>query len=331
MKALLKIISAFLVILMCVGILGTPVLAAPFNCEIMLKAYHTQDRVRVSVTTDQYAGAVSCNLIFDSDLLSFDPEHTIVYEEGITAADVCRVEGNTITFTAVSDDLTNGATQWIDFAFTVKGSGTATFSVSNALAADVDENLSATIAVSPTSIYVGDRISSWSLTLGDHIGANFCVYTDDIHNTQVSFTVAGKTSIINASDAKPQGEDFYVFSTNVAAAQMTDPITVQVLVNGNVVDSGSYTIRQYADYILSGSYTENEKALVRAMLNYGGKAQHYFNYNTDSLANTNITITEAEIPTDTEPPLLSGEVDGLKFYGSTLVFGSKTALRFYFL
>ena len=331
MKLFIRTISVFSVVLMCLGLLGIPAFAAPFSCNMMLSAQLSEENVVVSVTTDQAAGAVSGKLTFNNELLSFDPERTVCYESAVETKDVCTVTGNTITFTVVADDLTNGSTQWIDLAFTVKGNGTAAFSVSDALASDVNENLSQTIAVSPVSIYVGDRIAAWNLTLGDHIGANFCVYADDVDNTQVRFTTAGASSLVKASDAKAEGEGFYVFSTNVAAAQMTDSITVEVLVNEEVVDSGIYTIRQYADYILAGDYSDKEKALVQAMLNYGGKAQLYFDYNTELLADANITVTEADIPQNAVSSTVSGKVDGLKYYGSTLVFQSKTALRFYFV
>lgn len=330
MKFFIRTISVFSVVLMCLGLLGIPAFAAPFSCNMMLSAQLSEENVVVSVTTDQAAGAVSGKLTFDNELLSFDPERTVCYESTMEAKDVCTVIGNTITFTVVADDLTNGAIQWIDFAFTVKGNGKATFSVSEALASDVNENLSQNIAVSPVSIYVGDRITAWNLTLGDHIGANFCVYADDVDNTQVRFTTAGVSSLVNVSDAKTEGEGFYVFSTNLAAAQMTDSIAVEVLVNGEVVDSSSYTIRQYADVILNGNYTAKEKTLVQAMLNYGGKAQLYFDYNKESLANANISVAEADIPTNADSSSVSGKVNGLKFYGSTLVFQSKTTLRFYF-
>ena len=310
MKLFIRMISVFSVVLMCLGSLGIPVFAAPFSCNMMLSAQQSDENVVVSVTTDCAAGAVSGKLTFDSELLTFDPEHTVCYENAVDVTDICIIGDNTISFAVVADDLTNGATQWIDFAFTVKGNGTATFSASEALASDVNENLSQTIAVSPASIYVGDRIAAWNLTLGDHIGANFCVYVDDVDNTQVRFTTAGASSLVKASDAKAEGEGFYVFSANLAAAQMTDSIAVEVLINGEVVDSGSYTIRQYADVILSGDYTAKEKALVQAMLNYGGKAQIYFDYNKESLADANISVAEADLPTNTDSPSVSGKVNG---------------------
>ena len=171
-------------------------------------------------------------------------------------------------------------------------------------------------------------IALWNLVLGDQIGVKFYVHTEDPTNTQVCFTVDGAKTIANAEQQGIGG--LYVFYADVAAAQMAESIAVEVLVNGEVVDSGNYSVRQYADEILSGSYTDKEKALVKAMLNYGGKAQLYFKYNTSVLANADITVEEAAIPQNVESISVSGSVAGLKFYGSTLVFRSRTALRFYF-
>ena len=177
---------------------------------------------------------------------------------------------------------------------------------------------------------VNNEIAQWNLSLGDDIGANFYVQLPDAANAKVKITAAGKTTTVKASQMTPNADGYYVFSVNMAAAQMTDTITVKVTVNGETVDSGEYTVRQYADTILSGNYTDAEKKLVKAMLNYGGKAQTYFGYNTGSLANKDIAVTETDIPTNVGAMSVSGKIDGLRYYGAALVFESKIAVRFYF-
>lgn len=154
MKKLVKAISFLLVAVLCLSPLGISAMATTFECEMVLTSYNTMENVMVSVTTKQAAGAVTGKLTFDSNLLSFDPEHTVCYEEGLEVAEICTVEGNTITFAVVTDDLTNGSTQWIDFAFTVKASGTATFSVSEVQASDVGENLASSTTVAPETVNV---------------------------------------------------------------------------------------------------------------------------------------------------------------------------------
>ena len=180
------------------------------------------------------------------------------------------------------------------------------------------------------SVATDDEIVKWNLTLGDQIGANFCVKVEDAANTQVKFTIADNVQVLNASDAAVNEEGYYVFSANVAAAQMMDTIAVEVLVGGEVVDSGEYTVRQYADIIRAGYFTNQEKALVKEMLNYGAAAQTYFNYNTENLSNNGIIVQSAEVPKEKINMDVSGSIPGVTVYGATLVFESKIAVRIYF-
>ncbi len=175
-------------------------------------------------------------------------------------------------------------------------------------------------------------LREWNLSLGEDIGANFYV---DLKGTApqtavMEMTVAGKTTSVTAAQADRSENGDYIFRANVAATQMTEPIGLRLKVNGKLVHEDSYTVRQYADTILNGNYTDGEKGLVKAMLNYGGKAQTYFGYNTDDLADADITVKETDVPTDVEAMSVSGKIDGLRYYGATLVFESKTAARFYF-
>lgn len=154
MKKSVKVLSFILATILCLSPLGISVTAAVFECEMVLTSYNTLENMMVSVTTKQAAGAVTGTLVFNSDLLNLDIENTVCHEEGVEVEDICTIVGNTITFIIVTDDLTNGSTQWIDFAFTTKGTGTATFSISDAQAADVGENLSNAIMVAPVTVNV---------------------------------------------------------------------------------------------------------------------------------------------------------------------------------
>lgn len=330
MKNMTKAIAFLLMIALCFGMMAVSVSATDFTCEMALTTYNASGMVMVRVSTSEAAGAISGTLSFDNQLLSFDPEHTLCYAEDAQVTDLCAVEGNSISFAIATDNVTDGSTHWIDFAFTVKSQGTAVFSISNGQAVDLAENLCQNIAVDPISVSVGDAIVKWNLILGDSIGTNFYVQVEDAANTQVRMTVAGSSAVINASNVQPNEEGYYVFSANMAAAQMTDTINVEVLENGQIVDSGSYSVRQYADTILSGDYTAQVKTLVKAMLNYGGKAQTYFNYNIDNLANTGISVTDAAVPTEGGKAAVSGSVEGISFYGASIVHREKTVIRFYF-
>ena len=180
-----------------------------------------------------------------------------------------------------------------------------------------------------------DIIDSWNLILGDRIGVNFYLVLteEDAANTQVRFTLNGHSTTMNAGDAQIR-DGKYVFGVDVSAAQMTEEITVEVLNGGEVVGSGSYTVRQYAQYILgdtSGAYSAETLALVKAMLSYGAQAQRYFGSNVGALADAGYEQTEfTSIPASVEKAKVAGSVNGAAYYGATLLFRSNVAARFYF-
>ena len=176
-------------------------------------------------------------------------------------------------------------------------------------------------------------VTEWNVTLKDNIGANFYLHLDDPANTVVNFTVAGEVTAIRASDATQQ-DGCYVFTVELAAAQMTDDINMDVLVSGVSVFSKAYSVKEYADKILAGDYDAEVKAMVLTMLHYGAATQNYFSYNLNSLANAGCAeLTPAEVPTsesEVGEMSLTGTVSGISYYGASLVFQSRIALRYYF-
>jgi hypothetical protein len=68
------------------------------------------------------------------------------------------------------------------------------------------------------------------------------------------------------------------------------------------------------------------------MLNYGGHAQAYFGYNTEDLANEGLKdVGVLDVPADAAPEkIVSGEIEGISFYGASLLLRDKVTLRFYF-
>ena len=176
-------------------------------------------------------------------------------------------------------------------------------------------------------------LAGWSMTLGDNLDMNFFVSIAeaDVANTSVKISVGGET-ILLAPEILDDETGYYKFSVELAAAQMTETVTYTLLFGESVVESNTYTIRQYADKILEGQYDESIKNLVRSMLHYGAAAQTYFGYMTESLANAQLDApVYTSIPEQAETPMsVNGSVTGISFYGASLLFRSKTAVRFYF-
>ena len=175
------------------------------------------------------------------------------------------------------------------------------------------------------------KVEQWNIVLSDDIGANFClnVPAELADGAVVNVTIAGQTTAYSLP--APNEKGLYLIPVRVAAAQMTQGITLQLVTNGTQYDIGTYTIQEYAATILAGKYGNNTKALVKHMLNYGAAAQQYFAVNTDNLANAGYALTE-EIQLPAEYPALtvSGGLDGVRFYGASLVMDNRVAVRYYF-
>ena len=163
---------------------------------------------------------------------------------------------------------------------------------------------------------IGAKLVGYSLSLTGNIGVNFYMeLSNDIVNDEsayMNFTLPnGTTSKVYVSGTHEDGSTattdttvkngvtYYVFTCEVAAKEMTSDIKAQMIGN-NGEKTGkvyTYTVKEYADYILSHMSAEESdisKAtiqLVKGMLNYGGAAQKYFGYKTDKLASDGLTLT----------------------------------------
>ena len=180
----------------------------------------------------------------------------------------------------------------------------------------------------PSIKFVGQQ-----LNLGDDLDMNYHVSVDPaIAQTAVMHITVGnkepKAYPISEMTANEDGS--YVFTVALAAAQMTDNITLSLVDGETEVVSKTYTVRGYAEEILTGSYDAKTKAMVKAMLNYGAAAQKYFEYNDTNPANTGYEITDAAKPSEELEISMDGSVSSVRFYGASLVYTSKVAVRFYF-
>ena len=178
-------------------------------------------------------------------------------------------------------------------------------------------------------------VEGWSLTLGGDLSMNFNLeIAEDIRDTaQVVITVAEETYSYPVSNIRQQkNSETYRFSVPVSAAQMTDPIRVQVVNGEDVGQIMEYTILQYAQAVLSDESLSSSHDLIREMLAYGAAAQVYFDYNVDDLADQGIGHTgNAPIPQAWEEMTVTGNAEGIRFYGASLVYRDKIAVRYYFV
>ena len=178
------------------------------------------------------------------------------------------------------------------------------------------------------------NVDMWHLILHDDIAVNFYVNVNEniLDTAQIAVTLGGETAYHAVKDLSVNEYGNYTVRTNVSAAQMNDSIAVQV-VNGEQTSAvQTYTVAQYANTLLNDPWMSNYYRLCKEMLNYGGAAQMYFDHNTENLANEGLIGAGANIVPETAATemTIDGAAEGVSFYGASLVYRNKVAVRYYF-
>ena len=206
---------------------------------------------------------------------------------------------------------------------------------------------------------LGEHLYGHSITLDGSIGVNFYVeLTDELlasETAEMVFTVpnGSKTEtqtllvkdVITDESNKVSigGKTYYKFRCSISAKDMASTITAQMKDGDKTGSPYSYTVRDYADYLLAHTEVEeyaNAALLVKAMLNYGACAQIYFDYNPNDLANKNLADNDRfenwdmewidygiNASYDSSATTLPTDVT---FEGATLSLKSETSLSLYF-
>lgn len=185
-----------------------------------------------------------------------------------------------------------------------------------------------------------NQVAGATVTLGSKIALNFYMkLSDDVINdsaARVMFTLPNNSKrSVYVKSTTPSDDGFYVFTCELAAKEMASDVKVQLITSDFKSDVFTYSVKEYAEYILGSSDSKYDKAkpLVKAMLNYGAYAQTYFGFNTDILANENLSVSEKALKeTDLSAFIykLEGEQSGVRYYGSKLSLESETSLKHYF-
>lgn len=188
-------------------------------------------------------------------------------------------------------------------------------------------------AMMPFSVLAAENtaeVAGQQLMLGDDLTMHFYVKTEAANATAV-IAVGGVERASYSLAELTAGENGYDLSVDLAAAEMTEDIGLTVNDGTGDILTKTYSVQEYAHYLLENNYTDETKALAKEMLNYGAKAQLYFGHKTGDLANAGYEMeTEAEIPAEAPALEVSDSLSGMSFYGASMVFRSKIAVRFYF-
>lgn len=183
------------------------------------------------------------------------------------------------------------------------------------------------------------KILGSSVTLQNSLALNFFVNTSDI--------AAGDYAVITKSYADGSEDlvvevpyDEWRVASNmtsigfrkVAAKEMADDVTIVIYDSEGNQKSEEFTssVRKYAMSVVNGNYAEGLKTVVVDMLNYGAAAQTQFNYNTDDMANNQLTEEHQKLATP-EAEYSDIKLDNSEgFLGSTLVLKDRILLRLFF-
>ena len=159
---------------------------------------------------------------------------------------------------------------------------------------------------------IGEALAGYTLSLEGDIGVNFYMRFNDVDslssNAKMVFTISSidkKNSRTREVYVKPQTDsnlpvatqkdEYYVFKCLVNAKEMTSIITAQVVDGEKKGTEYSYTVQEYAKYMLLRPQTyKKEQPLIIAMLNYGTACQNYFNYNLGDPANSILSADDKD-------------------------------------
>ena len=270
---------------------------------------------------------------------------------GETANPATAFKGDTVNLTVTPDaGYTIKSVKYNDTNATKNADGTYSFEMPA-------ENV--TVTAEFKRVYsdgIGEHLAGHSLSLNGNIGVNFYMELDaDViadPDAYMLFTLPNDTTqTVKVSDATVDtttvsGKTYYVFQCSVAAKEMTDTIKAQMFSGEKQGEEYSYTVKQYADYLFANAYeadgaTVKNQAyvdaieLIKSMVNYGAYSQLYFNHNTDSLANADITDTDVRgVTAETVSKTYDGSTntlpDGVTLAGANLELESETVMNLYF-
>lgn len=192
------------------------------------------------------------------------------------------------------------------------------------------------LSVSMLGVWVSAESASpmkgTSVTLGSELVVNFYAEVTDTEGATMTFSVNGATQTVPVKQARHIEGNLYAFPCTIAPAQMADTIEATLNDSGNTYQT-STSVRAYAEKLFASKQWDKLAAadMMVATLNYGAAAQKYFGYNTENFANAGYEKAAAEeIPKVDSSNMVSGSVSGISFYGASLVFETRIAVRFYF-
>ena len=194
---------------------------------------------------------------------------------------------------------------------------------------------------------IGAKLAGYSLSLTGNIGVNFYMELSNKiiadKDAYMQFTLPnGTVTKVPVSEAQTnteikEGTTYYRFPCEVASYEMTQDIKAQMFDgNGNCGKEYTYTVRDYAQYIIeNGSLYVEAIPFVVTMLDYGACSQKYFKVAVDDLANkesnpsNDISGMDSDYMDDFAANKAENKVLG-QFAGLSMVLKSETTLNIFY-
>ena len=194
---------------------------------------------------------------------------------------------------------------------------------------------------------IGAKLAGYSLSLTGNIGVNFYMELSNKiiadKDAYMQFTLPnGTVTKVPVSEAQTNTtinaeKTYYRFPCEVASYEMTQDIKAQMFDgNGNCGKEYTYTVRDYAQYIIeNGSLYVEAIPFVVTMLDYGACSQKYFKVAVDDLANkesnpsNDISGMDSDYMDDFAANKAENKVLG-QFAGLSMVLKSETTLNLFY-
>lgn len=168
-------------------------------------------------------------------------------------------------------------------------------------------NLKANSAANVTFDEIGDTVLNALLPVSVAVDNVYFIYHYTVDENGVNTEKTG--TAVSAGTVTYNGATYYVFpcGRNGGIGRISRTVTGNFVVNGSTVTISapwSYSIQQYCNAVINGSYDEKDQNYAKALLNYGyytAKALQttYSSYATDvaTYGAMPITLTPFELPT----------------------------------
>lgn len=196
---------------------------------------------------------------------------------------VITISGNTV-FNNTTVEMQRGfdSSRLVTDTF-VAGEG-CTITFDNPAAAGNEQRVNVTSYTGPV-VVEDPAFAGATVEVNAGISLDFLV-SDATETTEVKYN-----GVALPSAEYSEGVTKYTLS-GFGPQEMGDDFTVELFVDGESVDTLTYSVKAYCDTVLADDSASAElKTLVTEMLNYGAKAQVYKNYKTDALVNAGIEST----------------------------------------